>query len=153
MDAMRQEAGFHVYYSVDTIAQRSELPVDETHKALTFLGATRPKEAEYKTGFGPFRYRITEHGTLAIHSTKHLSEGKEKKKTDLLRWSQIGGILVTIFIGIATLFLNLSKRVDTPIPTQKLLPLIRQSPVLIPAPKISTRKSLPSKTSPPTNPQ
>jgi hypothetical protein len=120
MDEMRREAKMNGNNSVKDIASRAGISLTEANQALTFLGATQPQETEYSTGFDMFRYHITEYGTLAIHYKKYLVQGREKLSTDLLRWFQIGGILVTAIIGLNSLVLNQRKIEEYQIQTERI---------------------------------
>jgi hypothetical protein len=145
MDEIRCEEKSIGTHSVKEIASRAGISVVEANKALTFLGATQPQEAEYSTGFNMFRYHITEYGTLAIYSEKYLTEGREKLKTDLLRWFQIGGISVTAIIGWNSLIVNQKKIEEYRIQTERISRQVARDSAYIARLRQSERRPITSK--------
>lgn len=152
LDDLRCEVQMHGNYSVQDIAQKANLSVEQTHKALASLGATQPNEVEYKTGFEQFRYRVTEFGTLAVHSQKYLSEGKEKRKAEWLRGAQILGIVGSLLISTTTLLWTLLKSpASVPLPLTQSRPVgplpvkltpVQSSETQVPATRTSRTKSV-----------
>ena len=107
LDDLREELKIHGYHKIESIASKANLTLEEANKSLTFLSSTKPREVEFKTSFGYFRYRISVHGTLAKSFKKYHSEGKEKFKSETLRIIQMIGIVSTSIIGVSTLAWNI----------------------------------------------
>ena len=60
----------------------------------------------------PFIISCTPEGGQALLQKAILDEGKEKAKTNLLRWTQITGILIASIISVGTFLVNVSTTIS-----------------------------------------